>query len=138
MTQCYPLKFELCTFGSRAVPRRALGEIIYHLVEVLTVANLVYLAEHPATPELYDSGVRYEEDEGGAVEKKWWDIPRILQEGVVDCKGAAAWRKAELEHQGIPCEIIVHEEPSRDLLLFHVTIDCPYGPEDPSRILGMR
>jgi hypothetical protein len=46
-------------------------------------ADRLYLREHPETPDLYDSGVVYQEEPEGA--EDWQDIPTCLRLGFGDC-----------------------------------------------------
>lgn len=105
---------------------------IVHLVEALATIDLAWLRMHPEAPQLYSSGVRYCADKGRPIELQWWDVPRILRAGCVDCKGAAGWRLAELRLHGFVARPVVQVTP----LGFHVVIEHEDGTlENPSALL---
>jgi hypothetical protein len=104
-------------------------------------------------PPLYQSGVRYREEEPG--HEDWLDTPAVLRQGYADCEDLAAWRAAELRADGfdvepvikwqwIPREMMIRQGypadklPSRGVWLVHCCVRYPDGSiEDPSKILGM-
>jgi hypothetical protein len=107
------------------------------LLEALTTLDLVWLDERPQTPRLYESGVRYEPEDGSEL---WPVIPIVLARGFGNCDHLAAWRAAELRHDGhtdaiaFPVRVpsapnVVHCLVSRDRSGRHI--------EDPSARLGM-
>lgn len=78
----YDLTFSTSLFqGDHDVERtmRAIG----YMMDALVSMNVDYLREHPETPWLYQSGVRYQEEKEG--EELWQDIPKVLERGVADC-----------------------------------------------------
>lgn len=137
---CYPMRFELCSFAElHRLDRERARTIIAHLVDALVESNLAWLDLHEQeTPLLYQSGVRYVEDDA-FFERQWWDLPRIMKEGLADCKGLAAWRAAELVNAGVPARIVVVDRDVPGMRLFHVLVqrDDDGSREDPSRALGM-
>lgn len=123
---------------SQAASERALDRWL----EMLVQQNLDYLREHPETPRLRDSGVRYFHE--GIVDE-WMDIPEALHEGVTDCKSLAAWRVAELRLSGEDPDArctkklaVVDDPDAGQLMLYHVIVQRSDGCiEDPSTELGM-
>lgn len=109
------------------------------LLEALTRLDQRFLREHPTTPLLYESGVRYQEEPPGA--EDWQDIPTCLAFGYGDCEDLACWRAAEYrERFGIaanPC--FTCEVQADGARLYHIMVELPDGRiECPSRVLGMR
>lgn len=129
---------------SRAASERALDRNL----ESLTQQDEDYLREHPDTPRLYDSGVRYYHSGRGHADgliDEWLDVPEALVEGVADCKSLAAWLAAEHRvygtDPGARCGkrfAVVDDPDVGSLLLYHVIVQRSDGrTEDPSRELGM-
>jgi len=117
-------------------------------LEALTQQDVDYLREHPDTPRLYDSGVRYYHSGRGSdsgLVDEWLDVPEAMSEGVADCKSLAAWLAAEYRVRGTDpgarCTKKFAEVDDPDvgrLLLYHVlTLRSDGSIEDPSRVLGM-
>ncbi len=111
------------------------------LLEALIKCNMIYLASHPQTPQLYRSGVRYQRELHN--QEEWLDIPGILKIRAGDCEDLAAWRVAELRHQGVAAKgrLKWYHKPGaqNNITLYHVQVLLPNGViEDPSRQLGMR
>jgi len=106
-------------------------------LRALVAQNLVWLYCHPRTPSLYDSGVVYEREPAGR--EDWQTIPVTLERGNGDCEDLAAWRTAELQHQGEKARIITRTKRQRNgRLLIHVLVMRENGDiEDPSLLLGM-
>jgi len=104
------------------------------LVRALTALNVQYLREHPSTPLLKASGVRYATQPIGC--ERFLTIPTILQRGNADCDQLAPWRAAELrEHFGIKALPEVKQMGEK---LWHVYVRLPDGRvEDISAHLGM-
>lgn len=114
---------------------QALGRLV-DLLAWQTRTNVVYLRNHPWTPRLIDSGVRYQQER----KETWYDIPGILARGQDDCEGLASWLAAELQVLGgfDAWPRIVQTGPD----LYHAVtrVRRPGRPNlyiDPSRILGM-
>ncbi len=100
----------------------------------LTAVNAVYLARHPRTPALYESGVRYRAEPKGS--EKWLTIPQGLRKKFLDCEDLAAWRASELQRLGINAQALVIRSGPKT---FHAVVRWPDGRiEDPSRRLGMK
>jgi hypothetical protein len=122
--------------------------VLQFLLHALTAANVAWLLDHPETPMLYESGVRYTEEASGVDE--WLDIPEILYrhaQGLpIDCEDLACWRVAELQ---VRCgerearhHITVSDIPDavigQVVTTYHITVERVDGRiEDPSRLLGM-
>ena len=109
------------------------------LLDALTVVDAHYLREHPETPFIYESGVRYEEEPPG--QEDWQDIPTTLRMKSGDCDDLSCWRAAEFVvrfHQ--PARPVFQYQVRQDgSYLYHITTRTPDGRlEDPSRELGMR
>lgn len=136
-----PAQFRTRIFSS-AYSREASERALDRWLEALTQQDLDYLREHPETPRLYDSGVRYFHE--GIVDE-YFDIPEALHETIADCKTLAAWLAAEYRFRGIDlgarCTKKFAEVDDPDagrLLLYHVlTLRSDGSTEDPSRVLGM-
>lgn len=106
------------------------------LCDALTSLDMVYLRAHPATPTLYQSGVRYLRDRPD--QEDWQTVPEVLFRGGADCKSLAAWRAAELRIRGIPAFCQFRWRGKEDRATFHIEVQYPDGRiEDPSKILGM-
>lgn len=90
-------------------------------------------------PNLYPSGVRYEEEPPGL--ELWQDVPTALRMRIADCEDLACWRVAELRvRYGVMarCFIIPQLQDSGSYL-YHIVVQHPDGRiEDPSRALGMK
>ena len=133
----YDLTFSTSLFqGDHDVERtmRAIG----YMMDALVSMNVDYLREHPETPWLYQSGVRYQEEKEG--EELWQDIPKVLERGVADCEDLAGWRVGEMivrENMAARPHVSAARQPDGKYL-FHIRAQRPDGSlEDPSQILGM-
>lgn len=100
----------------------------------LCAYDVMWLRQHPETPPLYKSGVRYVEQPMGVEEFK--PIPLVLAAGSGDCNQLAPWRAAEIRvRHGIKALPEVKQMGPR---LFHVYVRLPNGEvEDTSARLGM-
>ena len=101
-----------------------------------------YLGEHPSTPLLYHSGVRYKRQDMDGGQEDWHDIPSAIEAEKTDCKVLAAWRIAELRIRGVAAKLHILWNKIRtkkgEVYLFHVQVMWPDNViEDPSRVLGM-
>jgi len=136
---------------SDAFDRMTVGQrcnAIWRLVMALVGLDLFYLAQHPETPSLYESGVRYRTQQtlqGQPVNTDlWFNIPTALHYGEGSCEDLAAWRVAELRLRGsTPYErqarpyVHSREQPNQ-LTVYHVVVRFPDNQEeDPSALLGM-
>jgi hypothetical protein len=117
---------------------RALRILLWALIHL----DQLYLRRFPATPRLYDAGVRYMREPWRY--EQWITVPRVLAQGGADCEDLAAWRIAELRNQGFnarpswrPRQLVGPDgEP---FTLYHIRVFIPgWGFEDPSKRLGMR
>lgn len=112
------------------------------LLACLFSLDRLYLASHPHTPRLYESGVRYcrerdVEDEIYHREERWRTVPAVLQGKHGDCEDLASFRAAELVVTGEDTAARPH---IREVIpgCWHVVVlrgDDTF--EDPSRVLGM-
>lgn len=118
---------------------------LLYMLEALTKCNQVYLARNPNTIKLYDSKVVYQPEFGT---EEWQDIPTTLARGWGDCEDLAAFRCAELRHEGIHAMPHIRWRQVGKSWRFHAllqwppTVDAngnvrPGRIEDPSRRLGM-
>ena len=134
----YRITFALDLFKGpeeQALSHETLKTLLYALMHV----DMLYLRAHPDTPELYASGVRYEEEPPG--QEDWQDIPTCLRMRVGDCEDLACWRAAEYRvRHGIQATPIFKAARRPDGgMLYHIMVQLPDGRiEDPSRRLGMR
>lgn len=124
-----------------------MSRILEGFVDALAFANRLYLERHPATPNIYDSGVVYELQEPDVL----LDVPEILAQGHADCLCLSAWLMAQLVvRDGYAPERVrphvTHEEESAPgIHRFHVAVLINLvGPEgrsyrvlDPSVRMGM-
>ena len=121
---------------------------VLNLVQSLVALDRCYLARHPNTPALFQSGVRYREQltQGGVRTgvETWWDIPTVQARGEGSCEDLAAWRVAELLAAGFPARPFIHSKKRGDWTIFHVVVRvrqslyAPEEEEDTSYLLGMR
>jgi hypothetical protein len=109
-----------------------------HLLEGLSAVNELWLREHPSSPWLYESGVRYEEEPPGRDD--WQDIPETLHRRTGDCEDLGCWRIAELRtRRGEHATPYVKRSVTGPRTVYHVAVRRADGSlEDPSRVLGMR
>jgi hypothetical protein len=111
-------------------------------VETLARANEAYLLDHPRTPALYKSGVRYQREERPNDEpERWQGIAEIIREGHGDCEDLAAWLIAQIRNRGgIALPHVVQSRPGRDGR-WHIMVKALKREKwvllDPSRKLGM-
>lgn len=135
------------------MPERLNDKTLAHMLDALTALNVDYLLEHPNTPDLYRSGIRYEAEPAG--QEQWLTIPwcllRLQQGGGADCEDLACWRVAELrvrygERDAIP--IWTSKDNGQGGRLYHIKVGRGANPnpkagwfgsrvEDPSALLGM-
>ncbi len=105
------------------------------LLRALLFLNEDYLREHPDTPNLYDSGVRYKREHGT---EHWKAVPQLLRDKHGDCEDLACWRAAEQRISGIECRPFLKRMVRNGFRLYHVLVQYPDGRiEDPSKKLGM-
>lgn len=118
------------------------------MCEALVLLDMDYLKEHPNTPPIFSSGIRYKPELPG--QEQWLTIPYILMRGHGDCEDLAAWRVAELRLRGgdrkakcINTATVDPRDPSKKI--YHIRVqrgnrrDNRGRPliEDPSATLGM-
>lgn len=138
----YAPHFRLKSFD--VIPEGYKLGVLQSLLEGLTMANVAYLLQQPHTPNLYDAGIRYLEEDPGVDE--WQDIPDTIARRFGDCEDLACWRVAELRVRGgeprATREITVSDIPDKSgrvVTTYHILVRHQDGTiEDPSRLLGMR
>lgn len=130
------------------------AEYLKIFLRALVESNMLYLRNHPDTPDLYTFGragtVRYQRelpfyDEHLSKQvqpEEWQIIPEIIATGEGDCEDLASWRVAELRVKYRRNDVQVfrrRRELPNGIQLFHILVRYQDGRlEDPSRILGMR
>lgn len=127
-------RFELA--GYEGLSKGSRIDVLRMAVKVLVHSNRAYLREHPHTPQLYASGVRYLKEADDS--ENYQDIPRTLELRSGDCEDLVAWRLAELQEAGEDAHVLLREYRVGADTLFHVLLTRANGDvEDPSRALGM-
>lgn len=126
-----------CLLSFRGIAPEGRERVLLQLFEALVTANIAYLHEHPETPRLFESGIRYDEEAPGS--EDWQDIPETLKRGKGDCEDLACWRIAELRVRDHEHAMAYLKRAERgDRVLYHVAVWRADGRlEDPSRVLGM-
>jgi len=104
------------------------------LLECLIAINRVYLRNHPKTPPLYRSGVKYGRTQ------VWDSIPDLLTRRYGDCKSLVAMHVAEEREAGRSVKPVFRfaKNPQTGTKDFHI-LEWYGGKkfDDPSRRLGM-
>lgn len=116
----------------------ALADVIAPIAEAVTRANVLTLQRYPELrrTSVYEAGIPYRSQPNG--QNRFADMLAVIRQGHADCLPLSAWRAAELRTGGAEAYPIVSWERVPDGgLLFHVTVETPWGFEDPSRELGM-
>jgi hypothetical protein len=131
-------------FSSKELARddRLFATVARGLTEMAVLVNRAYLRLNPGTPELFRSGVVYQNEPLGLPDELV-DVPTVISRGWGDCMHLCAWRVAELRERGEAANVrfvwnrmVIESQPAR---LFHVQVRRGNGSiEDPSRILGMK
>lgn len=110
---------------------RGVAEVQAALEGLCRVALVQLVDTRPALPLLYQSGVRYRQEN----RTEWWLGPRdVYARGHGDCEDLVAWRVAELRRVGEPAEPACYA-PRPGLV--HCVVKVGQKIEDPSRLLGM-
>jgi hypothetical protein len=121
--------------AERALSHKALAHMLVGLAEIAAMQ----MRRHPEWPDMYDSGVYYEEEPPG--QEDWQDPKTCLALGYGDCEDLASWRVGELNvRHGIRAQptFLWRKRPNGSYL-YHIQVRYPDGRiEDPSRRLGMR
>jgi hypothetical protein len=127
--------------------------VLCKMLDVLIEVDIRFLRTAKGVPLLYQSGVRYLEEQIG--KDMWQDIPRTLALRTGDCEDLASYRVAELRVRGEDARHMIEHRKSPKLVLYHIKIIrgpqmvLPLAPsaykdkdgriiEDPSKDLGMR
>lgn len=144
-----PVVFKVQLFRDPGDRERSQQGLLW-MLEALCKINEGHLAERPYPP-LYESGVRYQRENGT---EEWLDIPTIIEAGWGDCEDLACWRVAELRTQGKHAGPYVRFRRIGGVFHYHALVRhyrpvaIPYRGrvltrmvpdeiEDPSRKLGM-
>jgi hypothetical protein len=125
---------ELTSFESTPAAKKM--TVICKMLDVLHTANVGWIKAGNRVPPIYQSGLRYKEEQLGKDE--WQDIPRTLFLGDGDCEDLASYRVSELRAGGEAAEHTVEHRRSPTLVLYHIRVKRQNGDiEDPSCALGM-
>lgn len=125
---------ELTSFET--TPAASKMTVICKMLDVLHAANVGWIKAGNRVPPVYQSGLRYKEEQLGKDE--WQDIPRTLDLGNGDCEDLASYRVSELRANGEAAEHTVEHRRSPTLVLYHIRVKRQNGDiEDPSCALGM-
>ena len=144
-----PIVFKVKLFRDDGDRPRSQQALLW-MLEALCKINEGHLAERPYPP-LYESGVRYQREDGT---EEWLDIPTIIEAGWGDCEDLACWRVAELRKQGHRAGPYVRFRNIDGVFHYHALVMryrpvlkrseagliehlAPVGLDDPSRVLGM-
>lgn len=106
------------------------------LLEALTALNQVWLHDHPRTPKLYESGVRFVPEDGQEI---WPTIPIVLGRGWGNCDMLAAWLCAQYRQEGHAEAVAFPIRSTIDPSLIHCLVSrdgTSQTIEDPSHVLG--
>lgn len=77
-------------------------KVLQQLLDWLVDLNIVYLLQHPESPALYKSGVKYRREPRQVVRyEKFCGIGEILEQGWGDCDDLVPYRVAELQLIGM-------------------------------------
>src|SRR5689334_12279791 len=130
------------------VPPQLNKRVIEIMLAALVELNIDYLREHPNTPPIFSSGIRYEAEPAG--QEQWLSIPFVLMRRDMglgaDCEDLACWRVAELRLRlGENAHPIVTDRSMPDgSRVYHIRVKRGKRGkggavmiEDPSAILGM-
>lgn len=120
-------------------PSKILALVIREALEAVILANQLYLRLH-TVPNIYESGIRYEEEPAGQPYEDFSAIPVVLARGHGDCDDLVSWRIAELRNAGEKAKVRLKwaYDPIRGARMFHVLVRRSNGQvEDPSKRLGM-
>ena len=92
-------------------------------MESLVWIDRLWLQQHPDTPKLYDSGIRYEPEFNI---ERWQDIPSTIKRGYGDCDDLSTWLIAEYREQGVDAKPWVKWAWKKDgSVLFHALVKLP-------------
>jgi hypothetical protein len=109
------------------------AKVIRACLDYLVYVNRMYLARHPHTLPLYNSGVFYKRTQ------VWDSIPALYARGYGDCKSLASALVAQYLQNGIQAKPVHRSSPRGvgTLSDYHVLVQTLDGFEDPSKVLGM-
>lgn len=128
--------FEISLFrepSDRDRSQACLIRLMWTLIDI----NCSWIENHPETPLLYKSGVKYHFDRNAP--DPWQDIPSTIAKGWGDCEDLACWRIAELRHHGnTDARPLLRWRKEGGRYIYHALVRLPDGrTEDPSVALGM-
>ncbi len=127
---------ELVSFATTPASRKM--QALCKLLDVLHEANVQWLNAGGKAPKLYDSGIKYVEEELG--KDQWQDIPETVKRGSGDCEDLASYRVSELRAAGEAANHAIEHRynADEDIVLYHILVRRADGSiEDPSCKLGM-
>jgi len=132
------LTFEIPIFDG-GLSIAASEETLSVMLLALTAANVIYLREHPQTPDVYAAGVVYVREAPGV--ERWKGIRRVIEDGYADCEDLAAYRAAwaiVVEGRVGAHVTFSGRETQPGFRLYHIFVQYRDGTtEDPSARLGM-
>lgn len=120
-------------------PSKLLAIVIRCALEAVIMTNRIYLRLHHV-PNVYESGIRYEEEPAGQPYEDFATVPVILARGWADCDDLCCWRISELRNAGENAKVRLkwQYDPLRGARMYHVLVRRANGQvEDPSKRLGM-
>jgi hypothetical protein len=130
-------------WGPTFMPSELDDETLGRYLDDFLWDDMRYLAAHPETPALYDSGCVYIPEPRG--KEVWRAVPHVLENGGSVCHSLSCWRAAELRNAGIDARPVwTVQELGDGSALYHVVVyvaPCDLAPDgmldDPSARLGM-
>jgi hypothetical protein len=128
-------------FAGGSVNEAAQVAALEKLCDVAVDLNVIYLREHPETPQLYSTGILYRLETSRSEDV--YTIPFILERGRADCDGLACWRAAEIRllrgpsrwHSRVRLQRASQDPRERD---YHAVVTTRTGFEDPSTVMLLR
>jgi len=133
-----PVIFKVQLFMDRSEAERIRSQkALLWLLEGLCQVNESHFAAR-WYPPLYQSGIRYEVEEG---EEIWMDVPTLIDAGYGDCEDLACYRIAELRNGGHRASPYVTFRQIDGAFRYHALVhrydNGRHWIEDPSKRLGM-
>lgn len=119
--------------------RNLSNEMLQVLLDALAAIDCELLARRPDIPDIYASGVRYEEEPPGC--EDWQDAATCLRMGKADCDDLSCWLTAQRRvREGVDARSVWKSKKREDGgYLYHILTKLPDGRvEDPSYVRGMR
>jgi hypothetical protein len=119
--------------------RNLSNEMLQVLLDALTAIDCELLTRRPDIPNVYASGVRYEEEPPSC--EDWQDAATCLRMGKADCDDLSCWLSAQRRiREGVDARSVWKSKKREDGgYLYHILTKLPDGRiEDPSYVRGMR